>query len=276
MVLPDSGANAKTKLRHLERLAPERVNEIQSLVKKGISLRGVARDTGISYATVYRYAHEFSSRQSSIDFSVFSKRELGYIVGFFVGDGSRIMDERSGHYGAQFGLDAKRDSEITSFLCQLFEKSGKRVTLYSAGTWLVMKVYSKSLLVFFQGFVKYEENNGKAHKALVSIPTWSRDFVVGFVGGLIDADGHVHKNKRRRGHFGVDITTVNSVLAEQLIDLFNRLGLEPKVSKILPSSISYSNKATYIVLLGKLEFCKVCNELICVKHERCGCDAKHF
>lgn len=130
--------------------------------------------------------------------------------------------------------------------------------------------------MLLQGFVKYDENNGEAHKVLVSMPAWSRDFVVGFVGGLIDADGHVHRNKRRSGHFGADITTVNSALVEQLVDLFNRLGLKPTVSKILPSSISYSNKATYIVRLGKSEFCKVCDELICVKHERCGCDAKHF
>ncbi len=134
MSCPDSGVNKKPKLRHLGRLAPEKVDDIQSLVKKGLSLRGVSRKTGISYTTVHRYASQFSRRQSSIDFSVFSKRELGYIVGFFVGDGSQILDKRSGHYGAQFGLDAKRDSEITSFLCHLFEKSGKRVTLYSAGT----------------------------------------------------------------------------------------------------------------------------------------------
>lgn len=211
-----------------------------------------------------------------MDFSVFDKRAFGYIVGFFVGDGSKILDKQSGHYGVQFGLDAIRDSEITSFLRSLFEKSGKRVTLYSAGTWLIMKVYSKSLLMLLQGFVKYEQDNGEVHKVLVGTTAWSRDFVIGFVGGLIDADGHVHKNKRRKGHFGADITTVNSALAEQLIDLFTRLGLKPKISKALPSSRSYSNKVTYIVRLGKCEFCKVCDELICVKHERCGCDAKHF
>lgn len=276
MSYPDSGINTKNELRRLERLAPAKVDNIQSLVKNGFSLRGVAKKTGISYTTVHRYANQFSKKQSSMDFSVFNKRELGYIVGFFVGDGSQILDKRSGHYGVQFGLDAIRDSEITSFLRSLFEESGKRVTLYSAGTWLIMKVYSKSFLTFLHGFVKYEQDNGEIRKVLVGTTTWPRAFALGFVGGLIDADGHVHKNKRRKGHFGADITTVNSSLVEQLIDIFNRLGLKPKVSKTLPSSTSYSSKPTYIVRLGKFEFCKVCYKLICVKHERCGCDAKHF
>jgi hypothetical protein len=30
------------------------------------------------------------------------------------------------------------------------------------------------------------------------------------------------------------------------------------------------------VRLGKSEFSKVCGELVCVKHDRCGCDAKRF
>jgi hypothetical protein len=273
---PDSRVYPKTKIAHLKRLSPKEIEEIQGLVKKGLSLRGVSRKTGVSYAAVYRYANQLSRRQSSIDFSVFSKRELGYIVGFFVGDGSRIFDKRNGHYGAQFGLDTERDSDITSLLSNLFKRSGKRVTLYSAGTWLIMRVYSKPLLTFLQGFVKYQEDNGETHKMLVDLHAWSIDFLIGFIGGLIDADGHVHKNKRRRGHFGADITTVNPVLVEQLIKIFNRLGLNPKVSKALPSSASYSSKPTYFVRLGKSDFNKICSELICVKHERCGCDAKCF
>ncbi len=195
---------------------------------------------------------------------------------FFVGDGSRIADRRSGHYGARFAFDAKRDVGIASLLQRLFKKAGKSVTLYSEGTWLAMKVYSKDLLVFLQDFVRYAERDGEVYKVLSNSLNWDRAFALGFLGGLIDADGHVYKNKRHTGHFGIAITTVNPTLVEQLVDLLNRLGLKPKVSEVNPCRTSFSKKITYILRLGTAEFGKICSEAICVKHEECGCDAKRF
>ncbi|MFB3888848.1 MAG: LAGLIDADG family homing endonuclease [Candidatus Bathyarchaeia archaeon] len=276
MKQPTEGVEPQSRPGGSSRLAANKAEFVQRLVKNGMSLRKVAKQTGISYTTAHRCASQFSKKQSSIDFDFLSEREIGYIVGFFVGDGSRVCDKRTGHYGAQFGLDARRDSEITSFLRKLFEKSGKRVTLYSEGNWLVMRVYSKKFLTFLERFVSYEDIGGQTKKVLTRPFDWSCDFSFGFLGGLIDADGHVYRNKRRSGHFGADITTVNTRLVGQLVDLFSRMGLKPKVVKAHPSSTSLSKKATYYVRLNKSEFSKVCGELICVKHDRCGCDAKRF
>jgi hypothetical protein len=267
---------ANGKQRHLKCLTASKIQEIQGLVKDGLSLRAVARNTGVSYSAVHKHAKQFSKRQTFLDFSVFSKREFGYIVGFFVGDGSRIVEKKSGHYGLKFARDGKRDLDIASFLGCLFKKGGKRVTLYTEGSWLAMKVYSKSLLVFLEDSVRYDEDNGEIYKVLVNPPAWSRDFTLGFLGGLIDADGHVLKNKRKAGHFGAVITTANPKLAQQLVSLLSGLGLEAKVGKAEPCPTSFSKKPTYFIRLGKAEFCKVCNNLICVKHQRCGCDAKPF
>jgi hypothetical protein len=216
----DTPGNSNQKSRRI-RLTTEKVEEIQRLVKGGLSLRGTARKTRINYSTLRFHAKQFAKKQSVLDFSVFSKRELGYIVGFYVGDGSRIEEKRSGHYGAKFSLDAKNDLDIASSLQTLFEKSGKRVTLYSEGSWLTMKVYSKTLLAILQGYVKYDQDNEGKHKVLVNPSVWYRDFKLGFLGGMIDADGHVLKNKREIGHFGAVIVTANPTLARQLIGLLN-------------------------------------------------------
>lgn len=276
MVFPGLRDDKREKFRRYKRLTPEEIKKIQALVKSGLSIRKVAKQAGISYSTVHRYAARFSKRQMRIDFSVFTERELGYIIGFFAGDGSRIAEKRSGHYGAKFCFDAKRDVEIAPFLRGLFEKSGKHAALYREDTWLVMKVYSKRLLGFLYGFVRYVEYEGRTCKILVGIASWSRDFMLGFVGGLIDADGHVHQNKRKTGHFGADITTTNPAFAEQVVKLLNRLGLKPKVSKIKPCRTAFSKRATYVIRLHKTEFCKVCRDLVCVKHEQCSCEAKSF
>ena len=267
--------SAKQKLRY-RRLTNEKVEEIQKLVKDGLSLRATARKTKVNYSTVHLHAKQFAKRQSVLDFSVFSEKELGYVVGFYVGDGSRIEEKRSGHFGAKFALDAKNDLDIASLLQTLFEKSGKRVTLYSVGSWLTMKVYSKSLLKILQGYVEYVIDNEGKHKVLVNPSVWSRDFTLGFLGGIIDADGHVLKNKRRIGHFGAVIVTANPKLARQLVKLFIGLGLETTVGKAQPGITSFGKSPNYFIRLGKAEFSKVCKDLVCIKHGRCGCDTKPF
>jgi hypothetical protein len=61
-----------------------------------------------------------------------------------------------------------------------------------------MKVYSKTLLGFLQGFVKYDQDDEGTPKVFVNPLSWSSEFTLGFLGGLIDADGHVLKNKRKQ------------------------------------------------------------------------------
>jgi DNA-binding transcriptional regulator WhiA len=211
-----------------------------------------------------------------MNFSVLNERERGYIVGAFLGDGSRIVEKKSGHYGAKFCFDAKRDLEIASFLRKLFERSGKRVSLYEEETWLLLKVYSKKFLGFLSRFVEYVEYEGRKRKVLVGSEDWSRNFILGFVGGLIDADGYMDRNKGGPGHFGASITTMNYTFAKQLVSLFIRLGLKTKVNKIKPSQSTFSKRMTYMVRVQKAEFSKVCRGLLCIKHEQSGCRTKSF
>ena len=268
---PNTNFNSNDRPRR-SRLRPDEVEKIQILAKKGTPLRVISRTTGVNYSTIHKHAKQFSKQQTQLNLSLLQRRELGYIVGFFVGDGSRIDEKRSGHYGAKFVLDSKNDGDISAFLSFLFKKTGKRVTLYSEGSWLVMKVYSKALLGFLQGFVNYEKSN----KVLVDTPKWPEEFTFGFLGGLIDADGHVQKNKGKVGHFGASITTVNPSLVRHLISILSGLGLEAKVGKANPCRTGYSKKTTYFIRLGKAEFSKVYSSLICIKHLRCDCNAKPF
>lgn len=168
------------------------------------------------------------------------------------------------------------DLDIACFLRYLFEKAGKRVCLYREYSCLTLKVYSKKLLLVVQSFVQYRRHHSRTLKVLVNELSWSRNFSLGFIGGLIDADGHVLKDKRRKGHFGAVITTSNPLLMRQLTSLFGQLGLKSKVAEVQPNGRSFSNNSTYYIRLGKEEFSKVCRVLICVKHKRVGCNTKHF
>jgi hypothetical protein len=246
------------------KLTQIKVETLQTLAKSGMSLREISRQTGVNFSTVHKYAKQFSKQQSVMDFSVYSDGELGYIVGFFVGDGSQMNEEKSGHYGVKFALDHKRDSDITAFLMQLFEKGGKRVTLYPMGSWEQMKIYSKKLLLFFRDFVRYDSHSERSLKVLVDPSRWSKDFSLGFLGGLIDADGHVLEDKRNSSHFGAVITSANPLLVQQVAELLTRLGLKSKTATAKPSRTAFSTNTTYYIRLGKTDFSKVCRSLICI------------
>lgn len=208
--------------------------------------------------------------------SLLTERERGYLVGLFVGDGSRIVEEKSGHYGAKFSFDKNRDTEIVSFVRELFERSKKRVTLYNTRTLVTVKIYSKPFLAFLSAFVVYTSCEGRVRKTLVGVHTWPRNFILGFLGGLIDADGHVYEGKRRSCHSGASITMGNPILAEQLSILLDILRLKPTVRKMAVYPSSFSKTPAYRIWFSKAEFSKVCTELICIKHGQCICETKHF
>lgn len=211
-----------------------------------------------------------------MNISVLNDCEQGYIVGAFVGDGSKFAEKESGHYGAKFAFDAKRDEEIASFLRDLFVKTGKRVSLYNEESCLILKVYCQKFLRFLLTFVGYVEFGGKKRKTLIDYGGWPLPFKSGFISGLIDTDGYVHRNRRGTGHYGLSITTMNDVLKNQIMDIFESLGLAPRISRIKPGKNSYNKRATYIVRLPKPEFYKICRQLISIKHRQSGCETKSF
>lgn len=266
----------KARIRRFWKLSGNQIEKIQNMVRKGFSLRSVARQTNMSYSVVHRIADCYAKKQMRLDLSALDERERSYLVGFFVGDGSQFSARKSGHYGVKFALDANRDAEIALLLCDLFVKAGKQTNSYQEDSWLVIKVYSKKLLAFLSGFVSYSEIEGKKRKVLIGFEDWPHQFRIGVLSGLIDSDGYVHRKEGRFGHFGADITTTNQVLANQLVGLCRSLGLLARVSEINPGKTSFSKRPTYIVRINKSEFSKICSYTNSIKHKQTGCVAKYF
>jgi len=266
----------RRRIKSFRQFTQAEKEEIRKSVRGGLSLRKVSRELGVPYWIVYQIAHPYSKRQSRIDLSALSESERGYIVGAFVGDGSKIFERKSGHYGVKFSLDSKSDEEIARYLRNLFVKAGKRVTLYTDETCLVLKIYSERLLRFLLSFVNYREVEGRKRKMFREFENWVLDFKLGVISGLIDTDGYVHHDKRGTQHFGLSITTMNPILSEQLVTMLESLGTEPKVNRIKPGRTSYNKKRTYIVYLNKPELLKICKELISIKHMRFHPATKSF
>ncbi len=116
-----------------------------------------------------------------------SNKELGYLVGFFIGDGYSYHSKKDRHYVVEFFLNEKRDKKITFYLIHLlgllklriFKQKDKR---YNS---IKLKVNSKKIMLFIINEVsKYKK------KCLDD-----RKYALGFVSGFIDAEGYVNNGE---------------------------------------------------------------------------------
>jgi hypothetical protein len=116
-----------------------------------------------------------------------SNKELGYLVGFFIGDGYSYHSKKDRHYVVEFFLNEKRDKQITIYLIRLlnllklriFKQKDKR---YNS---IKLKVNSKKFMLFIINEIsKYKE------KCLDD-----KEYALGFVSGFIDAEGYVNNGE---------------------------------------------------------------------------------
>ncbi|MBD3155615.1 MAG: hypothetical protein GF368_03080 [Candidatus Aenigmarchaeota archaeon] len=114
-----------------------------------------------------------------------SDKELGYLLGFFLGDGY-LYYYKSGHYVVEFYLNSKKDIKIKSYIVLLMRKIGLKPFLIKDRRFnsIRIKVNSKKLFKF----IRKEMN-------LIKNYNYTLNQLIGFVSGFIDADGYVENGE---------------------------------------------------------------------------------
>jgi hypothetical protein len=116
-----------------------------------------------------------------INFSSISSIEKGYLFGLFAGDGYRFHEIKQRHFTVEFFLHSQRDKKIQEYLTFLLKKLGMNPIIYKDKRYECnrTRVYSKQ----FFGFIN------RNFKII------DRDFKIGFISGMIDAEGNVNSKK---------------------------------------------------------------------------------
>jgi len=163
---------------------------------------------------------------TKLNLNLVTDADKGYIVGFFLGDGSLNSGRKTPRYIVRFALDAKRDQDIAIRLAQVFEKACKKISIFPERSTLIVKVCSKELVEFIQTYVGYkkDKNNQKEKKLLVG-KDCSFEFQYGLLAGIIDSDGHVHQ------HLGTEIKTVLPSTFQAILNILNNLGIAAKTKR---------------------------------------------
>ncbi len=159
--------------------------------------------------------------KNPINLAALNRKENGYIIGFYVGDGNIFIKQKKGIYRLRYFLGLN-EKPVQKALLDILNKICKSIRTYKdEDNTFVIEIHSKQLIEFIQ---KTASKDG-----LKNI-SQDEDFLKGFVEGLIDSDGYVQRNY-------TEITTANSNLKKCLIKIAERFGIKPNI-RTYTSSLS--------------------------------------
>jgi hypothetical protein len=246
-------------------LTPDQIHKIADLAKRGMSIANIAKALRTGKSTVYYHARDSCRKMTKLNLNLLDQSEKGYVIGFFLGDGSFNKGRKNPRYVVRFALNARRDRDIARKLTQIFKKGCKKANVFSRGSTLIVKVCSKELEKYVVSFVEYKSNgNTRNEKTFRVDGHWSAEFRFGVLAGLIDSDGHVH------GHLGTEMKTVSSSLFKAILTLLATFGIEAKTKTIEATTKSYSKKTCYAIYIPSTLMNAFQNRIPSVKIERCS------
>ncbi len=145
-----------------------------------------------------------------IDLNKLSERERGYVCGFYVGDGNIFIYPKQWIYRVRFHTFIG-EKHIQEKIVTLFRKLCNNIRIYETKDHtLIIEIHSKDLVTGIQGLVTkdglYKEN-------------LSKNFLIGFIEGMIDSDGYVQRNY-------AEITTMNVRLKNNLVTTLKMLNID--------------------------------------------------
>ena len=129
---------------------------------------------------------------------------------------------------------------------------------------IIIRVWSKVFFNFIRRYVQLNRDHLVHHhtKILLHTERWTREFGLGFIGGLIDSDGHIVGSKRG-GHYGAMISTSSSSLKEQLCSLCSSLNVS--VSCHVRNREPGFGKPLHTIYIRSADLHALCSELVSVK-----------
>ncbi len=217
------------------------ITKALNLLRQGIITRKDLEKTIVLYGAKARHGIPYRIRLS---------KDLGYILGLFLADGSINYDRRDGlprRVVFYVENDIGKLRKIIESLENLgVEKKSIRIRKTKSNKAVTIAVESKifALLLYelLRGRVKDNDRSIPIDLALRA----PQAFRIGLIQGYWDRDGTIHKDKN--GYYKIIAETINRKLAESIIVVLKTLGINASIT-LSDNSRGFSNSRTQVYVI---------------------------
>jgi len=168
------------------------LEEIESLISKGVSLNDMAKILDRSKTTIYYHFRKIRGKTiSPVEVRLKDDVLLGEFIGLFAGDGSYYKMPNY-KYTIRLHFNKTEDNYVRLLIDQvLVHLFGKPPMIFQQENRINLCYYSKNIYSLILDFLKWNSNEPKTYSVGLRTFNHSRNFYIGFVRGSVDSDGHI-------------------------------------------------------------------------------------
>jgi hypothetical protein len=206
-----------------KRLNKGEIEHIKKLIKSGSSLNNISHLMGKSKTTIYYYFRKIRGRTIKPLCINYNDGLIGEFIGLFAGDGC-VYKTKDCNYRTYlcFNLREKEfvNELINNVLINIFNK---KPLIFIQGNRLNLCYISKQIHLLVYQYLEWDKKSRKTYSVRLKNKNHSRDFIIGFIRGSLDSDGHFSRNK-------ISFATVSPGLKNNLSYFLNCLNIRHSVN----------------------------------------------
>lgn len=200
------------------------VKEITALYKRGYGIRKISKLLNVPKSTVYVHTSKiFGKKIKKVSFNPNLEKELGEIIGAFIGDGSFSFVKRSYAYFFRFylsGQEMEYATMLSNMIKRVFGKNS-RIRRDHHKDLIILAFESKEIYNLLRRYIQWDGRKSHTIRLVPPISRYSKIMLKGIISGLIATDGCIPASLTR-----IFFTTVSEELSTQVVKILAEFGIK--------------------------------------------------
>ena len=180
----------------ITKLTKEEIYFIKNYIKIGKSCNQIANLMSKNKSAIYYHFKKIKGRTVFPIQVVSDNNELiGEFIGLFAGDGS-FFKSKDFHYHIRLHFNVAEKEFVHEIIKNvLFVLFRRNPRIYNQQNALILSYYSKNIYDLVRKYLTWNDNEPKTYSVTLIKQILSEEFMIGFLRGNIDSDGHISKSK---------------------------------------------------------------------------------